>query len=118
MKKSTKIYFILIAITITLLTALISINNIRTKPYRKLEDSIVEVMKKYYGQDTNLTKLPKNNERVRISIKELKDFGLEINNKVENDTCEGYGVVTGLNVSHKYKAYIKCNKYTTKNYEN
>ena len=118
MKKSTKIYFILIAITLTLLTTLISINNIRTKPYRKLEDNIVEVMKKYYGQDTNLTKLPKNNDQVKITIQELKDFGLEINNVVNKDECEGYGIVTGLNLSHKYKAYIKCDKYTSKNYKN
>ena len=118
MKKSTKIYMILIAITLILLTALISINNIRTKPYRKYEKEVVTAMKKYYGQDTNLKKLPSDGEKVKITIDEIKDFGIEIKNTIENDECTGYGIVTGLNLSHKYKAYIKCNKYTTKSYEN
>ena len=77
MKKSTIIYFVLFAITLTLLTTLIAINNIRTKPYRELEDNIVLSMKKYYGQDTNLKKLPKNNEETKITIDELKEFGLD-----------------------------------------
>ena len=118
MKKSTIVYFILFAITLAILTSLISINNIRTKPYRKLEDKVVESMKKYYGQDTNLKKLPKNNEETKININELKEFGLKINTSIKDDTCDGYGIVTGQNVSHSYKAYIKCDKYTTKNYKN
>lgn len=118
MKKSTIVYFTLFAITLTILTALIAINNIRTKPYRKLEDKVVESMKKYYGQDTNLKKLPKNNEETKITINELKEFGLEINTSIKDDACDGYGIVTGQNVSHSYKAYIKCDKYTTKNYKN
>lgn len=118
MKKSTKIYIMLIAITLIFLTTLISINNIRTKPYRKLENEIVEAMKKYYGQDTNLKKLPQNEQKVKITIEELKDFGLDINTKINNDSCAGYGIVTGLSISYKYKSYIRCNDYTTKNYEN
>lgn len=118
MKKSTKIYIILIAITLTVLTTLISINNIRTKPYRRLETEVVDAMKKYYGQDTNLKKLPQNEQKVKITIDELKDFGIDINTKVNDDNCTGYGLVTGLSISHKYESFIKCNDYTTKNYEN
>ena len=117
MKKSTIIYFILFAITLTFLTILIAGNNLRTKPYRELESNVVLAMKKYYGQDTNLKKLPKNNEKAKITIKELKDFGLDINTKIKDDNCEGYGVVSGLKVSHEYHAFIKCKKYITKNYE-
>ena len=118
MKKSTKIYFVLFTITLIVLTTLISINNIRTKPYRKLENSVVKAMQKYYGQDTNLTKLPKEGNETKITIDKLKEFGLDLNTNVKNDKCTGYGIVTGLSVSHKYKSYIKCNKYTTKNYKN
>ena len=118
MKKSTIIYFVLFAITLTLLTILIAGNNLRTKPYRELEDNVVLAMKKYYGQDTNLKKLPKNNQKVKITIKELKDFGLMIDTKIKDDICDGYGIVTGQEVSHEYKSFIKCKKYTTKNYEN
>ena len=118
MKKSTKIYLALIILILVLLTTLISVNNIRTKPYRNLENSIVEAMKKYYGQDTNLKKLPKKDQTVKITINELKHFGLEINTKIKEDNCTGYGVVTGLSVSHKYESFIKCNKYISKKYEN
>ena len=117
MKKSTIIYFVLFAITLTLLTILIAGNNLRTKPYRELEKNIVLAMKKYYGQDTNLKKLPKNKQEVKISIDELKEFGLDIDTKIKDDNCEGYGIVTELKVSHEYKSYIKCNKYITKNYK-
>ena len=118
MKKSTKVYFTLFTITLVFLTTLISINNIRTKPYRNLEKEVVEAMGKYYGQDTNLKKLPQKDKKVKITIEELKEFGLDINTKVKDDNCSGYGIVTGLSVSHKYNAFIKCNNYTTKNYEN
>lgn len=118
MKKSTKIYIILIAIILTILTTLISINNIRTKPYRKLESEIIESMEKYYGQDTNLKKLPQKDKKAKITINELKNFGININTNIKGDTCTGYGIVTGLAVSYKYESYIKCNNYTTKNYEN
>ena len=118
MKKSTIIYLILFAITLTLLTLLIAGNNLRTKPYRELESNIVLAMKKYYGQDTNLKKLPKNNEKVKVTIDELKAFGIEIDTNIKEDDCEGYGIVSGLNISHEYKAFIKCEKYTTKNYKN
>ena len=117
MKKSTMIYFALFAMTLILLTALIAGNNLRTKPYRELEDNIVLAMKKYYGQDINLTKLPKNNEKVKITIKELNDFGLDIKTEIREDKCDGYGIVTGLSLSHNYEVFIKCDKYTTKNYE-
>ena len=118
MKKSTKIYIILIAITLTILTTLISINNIRTKPYRNLEKEVINAMEKYYGQDTNLKKLPQKDKKAKINIDELKEFGININTKIKNDTCTGYGIVTGLAVSHKYESFIKCNEYITKNYEN
>jgi len=118
MKKSTIVYFVLFGITLTILTIIIAGNNLRTKPYRELEDNVVLAMKKYYGQDTNLKKLPKNKEKVKITIEELKEFGINIDTKIKEDKCIGYGIVTGEEVSHKYKAYIKCSKYTTNNYEN
>ena len=118
MNKATKIYFILFTITLVLLTALITTNNIRIKPYRNLEKDVINAMEKYYGQDTNLKKLPQKEKKVKITIDELKDFGIEINTNINDDTCTGYGIVTGLAVSHKYQSFIKCNKYISKNYEN
>ena len=39
-------------------------------PYKALENDIVESMKMYYGQDTNLTKLPKNKQKAKVTIAE------------------------------------------------
>ena len=117
MKKITILWIALIILLLTLLS-IIGINaSKRQAPYKALENDIVEAMKTYYGQDTNLKKLPKNKENVRITIGELESFGININNIIKDDECDGYGIVTGKTVSHDYKAYIKCKNYTTNNYE-
>ena len=85
-------------------------------PYIALENDIVEAMKRYYGQDENLTKLPKKNKTTKITIGELESYGLNINNIVNKDECIGYGIVTGRDVAFSYKAFIKCNDYKTKGY--
>lgn len=117
MKKITILWIVLIILLLTSLS-IIGINaSKRQAPYKALENDIVEAMKTYYGQDTNLTKLPKNKQKVKITIGELESFGININNIIKDDECDGYGIVTGKTVSHDYKAYIKCKNYTTNNYE-
>lgn len=118
MNKLTIISGILIIITIGFLTFVGIKSSNKTKEYKNLENNIVTAMKTYYGQDSNLKKLPANNKTHKVTITELKEFGIEINNVINEDTCEGYGIVTGESLSHSYKAYIKCNNYTTKNYKN
>ena len=117
MNKLTILWIILIILLLSAL-GIIGINvSIKTKPYKALEGDIIENMKIYYGQDTNLKKLPTKGKTHKVTLKELKDFGLNINNVIKNDTCDGYGIVTGETLSHSYKAFIKCKNYTTKNYE-
>lgn len=114
-----KIRIVLIALIIVILFGLsfISINSsIRNKPYKNLEKEIVNGMKMYYGQDSNLKKLPKYKDTHKVTLAELEAFGVNINNIVNNDKCDGYGIVTGEKVSHSYKSYIKCKNYQTKNY--
>ena len=118
MKKITIIWIILIVLLVSML-GFIGINvSKHTKPYKALEGDIVDAMKVYYGQDTNLTKLPSSGKTHKVTINELKTFGLTINNKINDDTCDGYGIVTGKMGSHSYKSYIKCDEYTTENYKN
>lgn len=117
MKKITILWITLIILLLTTLS-IIGINvSKRTKPYKALESDIVDAMKIYYGQDTNLKKLPDENKTHKITIDELNSFGININNKINNDICEGYGIVTGKNLSYTYKAYIKCENYITNKYE-
>lgn len=116
MKNITIVWIVIIMFLISVLSV-IGINVTRKQaPYKALENDIVEAMKTYYGQDTNLTKLPKNNQIIKITLNELKEFGIRINNAIEKDKCDGYGIVIGKSVSHDYKAYIKCENYTTNNY--
>lgn len=118
MKKITIVWIILIILLVTTL-GIIGINvSKRTEPYKALESDIVDAMKTYYGQDTNLKKLPKANKTHKVTIGELEAFGINVNNIINGDTCDGYGIVTGKSVSYSYKAYIKCENYTTKNYKN
>lgn len=117
MNKLTILWIILIILLLSAL-GIIGINvSIKTKQYKALEGDIIENMKVYYGQDTNLKKLPAKGNIHKVTLKELKDFGLNINNVIDGDSCDGYGIVTGETLSHSYKAFIKCKNYTTKNYE-
>lgn len=117
MKKLTTLWIIVIIIlSCALLIVGLKITSLK-KPYKDLESDIVEAMKMYYGQDTNLKKLPSNNQKSKVTIGELESFGTNINNIIKGDECDGFGIVTGKAVSHTYKAYIKCKNYTTSNYE-
>ena len=117
MQKITYLWISLIIILVLFLTILgINITK-KNKPYKDYENDIVEAMKVYYGQDSNLTKLPKNKDIVKVTQKELEDFGLNINISKQNENCEGYGITKSKNMSFEYKAYIKCNDYTTKDYD-
>ena len=116
MKKITIIWLILI-ILLTLLLTLIGFSILKkNKPYKEIEADIVEAMKVYYGQDSNLKKLPTKNREIKITIAELKKFGIKINTKVKNDSCTGFGIVKGKDVAHTYHGFIKCNKYETEEY--
>jgi len=117
MKKITIIWIILIVLLTFLLTFIgLSVSK-RNKPYKELEADIIEAMKVYYGQDSNLKKLPEKNREVKISIEELNKFGIQINTKLDKDSCEGFGIVKGKNVSYTYHAFIKCKKYTTDQFD-
>ena len=117
MKKITILWITLILLlTFTLIFIGLSVSK-RTKPYTSLENTIVEAMKVYYGQDTNLKKLPQKNKIAKISIDELNNFGLNLNLEVNGEKCSGYGIVKAKSVAFTYKAFIKCDNYITRDYE-
>ena len=117
MKKLTVLWIIIIMLLVFFLI-FIGLNvSKRTKPYKDLEDTIIEAMKVYYGQDTNLKKLPKKNKITKTTINELEDFGLKLSLEVNGEKCEGYGIVKSKSVAFSYQAFIKCENYTTEEYE-
>ena len=86
-------------------------NNIQ--PYNKLEESLVTATKKYYEQKYSY---PAKGQSTYIDYKELKDNNMIDSLKKDDDECNGYVRVT-MNSVVEYEAYIKCNKYTTKDYD-
>ncbi len=115
--KKTKILFevwaFIVVVLICLLTVLGFMLNNRSKDYKKLEDKLVENAEKYV--DVNFL-YPSEGQELKVTKKELKDAGLLDNLEYKKDVCEGYVIVTKDKV-YNYKAYIKCDKYTTKGYK-
>lgn len=117
MKKITIVWIALIFILVFALVYIGLNVSKHTKPYTALENTIVEAMKVYYGQDTNLKKLPKKNKFSKITIEELNNFGLNISLEVNGEKCEGYGIVKSNSLAFTYKSFIKCENYATTEYE-
>ncbi len=84
-----------------------------TMPYFKLEDSLVSATKKYYESKYSY---PNKDESKYVTYKELKENNVLESLNNGDDTCDGYVRVT-LKGAVEYKAYIKCNKYKSKDYD-
>lgn len=85
----------------------------KTEPYLKLEETLVEKTKSYY--ETNHS-YPNKDEEVKITYNELKEHDVYNELKNNEDECDGYVLVTNNGVIN-YKGFIKCNNYTSKNYD-
>ena len=111
MKKNMVIWLILIVILVGGLTVIgLKIKN-DNKEYKTLEKKMTDVAKAYYGEKPNLLK---NNET--ISLQDLSDYDKTLTNKINDEECTGYVKTTSNMGIFDYKAYIKCNEYTTKGY--
>ena len=59
---------------------------------------------------------PTKGNRSKVSLEDLKNSNMLEELKVDDDNCDGYVIVENTGVI-EYKAYIKCNNYTTKDYD-
>jgi len=82
-------------------------------PYLLKEDEIVEKTKSYYESNHSY---PNKGEEVIITFDELKEHNVLEELKVNDDSCTGYVIVKNTGVID-YKGYIKCENYTSKDYE-
>ena len=82
-------------------------------PYTELEEKLITTTKKYYESKYQY---PAAGESKYISLDELKENNLIESLKKDDDECNGFVKVTKNNVI-EYKSYIKCNNYTTKDYD-
>ncbi len=114
MKKLTIVWGFVIVIMFGALTAFGFFYKNRTSPYKELEEKLVEAEKKYVS-DNFLFPQDKND---LITLKdELVSKNYLDNLNLDGEECDGYVKVSDTGSTFKYKAYIKCSNYTTKDYE-
>lgn len=85
----------------------------KNEPYFKLEELLVEKTKSYFEMNHTY---PSKDNHVIIPISELKEYNMIDEAKVNDDNCDGYVRVYNEGVI-KYTGYIKCNNYTSKDYD-
>ena len=113
LKRISIIWGIVAVLLFAFLTAIGFIYKNKTQKYTDLDKELVKVTKSYTATDF---KFPINGEEIIITFEELKNAGLIDNLKVDNQKCDGYVEVSFNNVT-EYKAFIKCDKYTTHNFK-
>lgn len=111
MKKTMYLWIVLIVGLLVGLTFIGFNTKKSNKIYKDLEKELIKTAQGYYGEQPSLLK----NGAIIID-KELKDYKDSLNLELENDKCEGYVKVKSNMGIFEYKAFIKCNNYTTKGY--
>ena len=85
----------------------------QTTPYFELEKNLVNATKSYYESAYSY---PEKGNIKKVTYDELKESEAIESLSVDDDECDGYVIVSHNNVI-EYDAYLKCNNYTTKNYD-
>ena len=85
----------------------------KSKKYKDLEKKLVEITKKYTATDF---KYPSDGKITVVTYEELKEKDLIDKLEVNKNKCDGYVEVSFDGVA-KYKAFIDCGSYKTRNYD-
>lgn len=91
----------------------ISINN-EYKPYRALEADMKESASIYIIM--NEIKV-KTGDKIRIKANDLIKSKTINSMSVEDDECTGYVIAKKSLDDYEYESFIKCNNYTTPDYD-
>ena len=113
LKKISIIWGLLLFIIFAALTFFALKWKAKTAPFFDLEKTLVSKTKSYYESEHAY---PAKGQSVNISFEELKNANMLEELKVNDETCEGYVKVENSGVV-EYTAYIKCQSYTTKDYD-
>ncbi len=114
MRRVSIIWGLLLVLIFGLLTTFGIIFNKKNKLYTDMEKDLEEATKKYVERSFSY---PKDKEELKVTYTELKDSKLIEELKVEKEPCDGYVIVKKNDLVYKYKGYVKCPDYKTKNYE-
>ena len=107
------LWFILVVIILGLLTTLGFMNKKLNQEYQNLETNLINSAQNYTLANNYY---PEDNLEIIITKEELIKSGYLKELQVKKDVCNGYVVVTKSDI-YNYKAYIKCQKYTTQDYQ-
>ena len=108
-----KILYVWIALAIILVGGLTFIGvkvKSQNAPYTEMEKELVFEAQSYMGQF--ISEMPAS--QTTISYKKLLDNGLI---KENEHNCDGYVFIKKKLATFDYKGYIKCDKYTTKDFD-
>ena len=84
------------------------------RPYTALEKNLEEAAYGYLMANEISLSL---NEKMKISLDTLVDANLINTTSVKEDDCEGYVIAQKRANGTEYNAYIKCQNYSSDNYE-
>jgi len=113
MKSFNRMFIIWIIIVIMIFGGLITFGffyKSKIKKYQKFEDVIVSKTEEYTKKENIY---PEKNQSIKINIKDLVSANV-LKRKDVLKTCDGY-VTVSRNQHIKYKPYLKCKYYVTKN---
>ena len=113
MKKMSFIWGFIIVLLFSGLATIGFTYKYKSRKYKDLEKELIEITKKYTATDF---KYPSNGKTTIVTYEELKEKKLIDKLEVKNNKCDGYVEVSFDGVA-KYKAYIDCGSYKTRNFD-
>ena len=113
LKRISIIWGLLLLVIFSLLTFFALKWKVKNEPYFELEKTLVSKTKSYYEMEHSY---PIKGNSVIISLDDLKNSDMIEELRVDDDVCDGYVIVENTGVI-EYHAYIKCNNYTSKDYD-
>ncbi len=118
LNKINKMYFvwgIVVFLIFVLLTIFGFMYKNKTSFYKSLEEKLVNAEKKY--ADAKFL-YPQNGETVKITAKEMIEYGALDSLEYDGEICDGYATVQKKGTVFDFKGYVSCKNYKTKGYEN
>lgn len=114
LQKMNIVWGIIVVIIFILLTVFGFSYKNKVKAYKELENKLVEAEKKYI--DAHFL-YPASNEELKTLSSTLIEEGYLDGLIINDETCDGYVIVSHESTVFEYKGYVSCSKYQTKGYK-
>ena len=105
---------IILFVLVAGLTAIGFVYKNKIKKYEKLENKLENSIKAYVDEKFIY---PEEGKNIKVTYQELKSNSAIDNLEINDEECDGYGIITHEREIFKYETYVKCNNYKTKNYD-